>query len=470
MGADVTERAKRLAERRRKQANKRAAEGVTPAESLSRPFQLIVEALDDLGEYATLAGAAPAAAALAEERIREAAARLTEAAAPYDVFDVLEVIRSHNLMANSETYSEAAHEGSAAVIEIVALTLAARGMRAPIPDTTGVPQGEWKAAEPVEQAAKEAARAGGFLPLFGVGSSGDPLARIGFGTVLREASLRNVAYPHMVQDTLSALFGAAAVEQECRRVAGVSGEDVRAVLMALQDLHEAAWQRRFDALRQVGQMAQSMTVEERASGLSEEQRAQGQALLSSVWASPSLNSTFAAGEIADRAGVDEAIVAPVVDLFALDMVEEDPAAAALAFFRGDNRLRTRPILRSPEGSFVVVHGGLLMPAVRERLEEVLRSDQKAWDVYQTHAVNTWRRLPWTTWPACCQAVAPTPASSTSHPNQTLSPPKPCLSTSPSSLNPTVSSSSMTSQSSLRPRPSRCARSPAPGIRSVCDRT
>jgi hypothetical protein len=381
----VTATAKRRAEKRRKRENKqRAATALEQPERLSRPFQLIVEALDDLGEYTSLTEAAPDAAALAEERVRDAATRLAEAAAPYDVFDVLELVRHHNLMADPETYSEATHEGSAAVIEIVALTLAARGARTPVSGAATLPQGAWQAAEPVEEAAKDAVRAGSLLPLFGVGASGDPLARIGFGTVLREASLRNVAYPHMVEDTLAALFDDVAVETECRRVAGVSGGGVRAVLKALEQLHEAAWQRRFDALEQIALMARSVTAEERANGLADDKRAQGPALLDAAFASPSSASTFKPAEVASEAGVDEATVASIVDLFALDMVQEDPAAAAVAFFRGDNPLRTRPLLRSPDGSFVVVHGGLLLPAVRERLEQVLQSDSRAWDVYQKH--------------------------------------------------------------------------------------
>jgi hypothetical protein len=48
-----------------------------------------------------------------------------------------------------------------------------------------------------------------------------------------------------------------------------------------------------------------------------------------------------------------------------------PAEAALEFFQGRSPLRVRPILRDPDGSSVVVHGGLLIPAIRERVEQAL---------------------------------------------------------------------------------------------------
>ena len=308
-------KAKRRSEKRRKQEYKRRASvDLSASAELERPFRMIVEALDDLGEYLAIAEDPVAALALAELRVREAVGRLVEAAAPYDAFDVLEVIRSGNLLADPETFTEATQEGSAAVIEVVAIALAARGSREPVADTA-VPQGEWGAADTVRKAAEDVVRAGSMLALFGVGASGDPLSRISFGTVLREAYVRNVAYPHMVEDTLSGLFGDPAIAEESRRVVGVTGFEIRAVFTALQALHEEAWDKRFDALRQIAEMARSTTPEEREHGLSDGKRAQGRALLESAWAAPASNSVFSACAVAEKAGVTEEVVSGVITPF-----------------------------------------------------------------------------------------------------------------------------------------------------------
>jgi hypothetical protein len=118
---------RRKAEKRRRLRRAKQARPAGPG--LPRPIRLALEGFERFGQYAEL-GDPEAAAALAAARLTDAAQRIAMLTAQCDAFDVLEYVRLHNAMANPETFQETEHEGSAAVIELVALIMAARGSRA----------------------------------------------------------------------------------------------------------------------------------------------------------------------------------------------------------------------------------------------------------------------------------------------------------------------------------------------------
>ncbi|MEU4643376.1 hypothetical protein [Micromonospora sp. NPDC023814] len=372
---------RRKAEKRRRL--RRAKQVGASGRDLPRPIRLALEGLERFGQYAEL-GDLDAAAALAGARLTDAVQRIARLTAQCDAFDVLEYVRLHNAMANPETFQETEHEGSAAVIELVALIMAARGSRAASAAGDGdqpVMRPE-QIVEDIQIAAMEAFDVGSMLIMFGSALDADPLRRLSFGARLREVAVRNVAYGHMVEDTLTALFDQPAVQDACRRVMGCTVRQIRDVFSALQALHDEAWHGRFGALREFRQLADSDTAT--AGDLPPEVVAQARHLWAQVWDNPAACSTFTEEAIASSAGVDVETVRTVLDLFTTPLVQRPSAEVALEFFQGRSPLRVRPILRDPDGSFVVVHGGLLIPAIRERVEEALRFDQRAWDVYSKH--------------------------------------------------------------------------------------
>ncbi|MGC4901171.1 hypothetical protein ACLQ2Y_17760 [Micromonospora echinospora] len=371
---------RRKAEKRRRR--RRAKQVGALGRDLPRPIRLALEGFERFGQYAEL-GDLDAAAALAAARLTEAAERIARLTAQCDAFDVLEYVRLHNAMANPETFRETEHEGSAALVELVALIMAARGSRAaPSANDEDQPVRPEQIVEDIQIAAKEAFDAGSMLIMFGSALDADPLRRLSFGARLREVSVRNVAYGHMVEDTLTALFDQSAVDDACRRVMGCTVRQIRDVFSALQALHDEAWQGRFGALREFSQLADSDTAT--SGDLPPEVVAQALHLWAQIWGNPAACSTFTEEVIARSAGVDVETFRTVLDLFTTPLVQRSPAEVALEFFQGRSPLRVRPILQDSHGSFVVVHGGLLIPAIRERVEEALRSDQRAWDVYSKH--------------------------------------------------------------------------------------
>lgn len=345
-------------QKRRKAAKRRRTnQTVAPGSGLPRPIRLVAEGFERLVEqYAEVLLDPTTAPTLAEARLSAAAQSIARLTAPCDAFDVLEFIRLHNALTNPETYKETEHEGSAAVIELTALILAARGSRtgSAVSDDDAAPRPE-QIVEDVETAAREAIDAGSMLVIFGTAPESDPLQRLSFGARLREVSSRSVAYAHMVEDTLTALFDELAVEDACHTVLGCTVRQVRQVFSALQALHNDAWNARFTTLGELGQLAASST---HTSGeLSPELVERSRALWAGVWDNPAACSTFVDDVIAARAAVDVGTVRIVLDLFATPLTARSPAEAALEYFQGRSPLRVRPILRDPDGSCVVVHGG-----------------------------------------------------------------------------------------------------------------
>jgi hypothetical protein len=120
-------------QKRRKAAKhrklRRANQAVAPDPDLARPIRLVIEGFERVEQYAEVLHDPTAAVALAEARLSVAAQSIARLTAPYDAFGVLEFIRMHNPLADPETYRETEHEGSAAVIELTALIVAAREPR-----------------------------------------------------------------------------------------------------------------------------------------------------------------------------------------------------------------------------------------------------------------------------------------------------------------------------------------------------
>jgi hypothetical protein len=73
-----------------------------------------------------------------------------------------------------------------------------------------------------------------------------------------------------------------------------------------------------------------------------------------------------------RGGLSAQKVESILDLFTADLENEDATVLVERFFCGENPFRLRPLLRHPSGRRVVVHEGLLIDAVRERVEEALK--------------------------------------------------------------------------------------------------
>jgi len=196
-----------------------------------------------------------------------------------------------------------------------------------------------------------------------------------------------LAYTHMELDTLVWLFDTPSIEADCRQAIGCSVAEIRMVFTALMDLHDLAWHHRLEELAKLTSLARTEMEAAAASPdnyvIAPEVKEEGIGIWNRAWANPADASVFPAELIAREAHLTPEAVARILDAFAYDMVERDPADTVQEFFNGRSPLNTRPLLRAPSGDSVMVHPGLLFPAIRPRVEEILKSAD-LFDRYSKH--------------------------------------------------------------------------------------
>ncbi|MFC5290029.1 hypothetical protein ACFPM7_23490 [Actinokineospora guangxiensis] len=366
---------KRTAKRKKRE---RAARRVHTSVDQFPSTSVLLDSAVRLDSYLALSGDPAAVVPLARQRLDDAVEKIAAAVAHVDTFDVLEAVKLRASLVDPETYRESEHGATVAMIELTALILASRGAR---PGTTPPGDVEPNPSEVIgalQAHLQNLMDAGQVLNMFSVDRD-DALHRISFGTRLREVAVRNSSYPHMVEDTLTALFDEPAVEAACRSVLGCTVSDIRTVFAVLQRLTADSWTNNLDALERLAGLADSGVTDLSASDLEQARR-----LLGRLAVGPGANAMHTPETLAAAVDLDVRTIATVLDLFSTPMSVRPPVDAVLEFFEGKSPFRTRPVLATPEGEYTVVHHALLVPAIRERVEDALRHDTDAWNIYSKH--------------------------------------------------------------------------------------
>jgi hypothetical protein len=399
MMSKASRRARRRKRRERRGAI-RIAKGM-PLTGMPRPVRLFAEATERLESLVAERDLTDAISAAEAEGVA-AAERLDALIAPFDGFDVVALMQVRNLVYDPNTYQESEFEGMAAIIEVVALVVAARGDRLGRLPTE--PSGRRPAAdaiiEDVQEAAAECIRVGSICLLLRALAERDDMARISLGAAVREVTLRNSAYPHMARETLTSLFGDSSVEADCRSVLGFTAADALAILEECHRLQSEAWTSRMRSVEKA--KTKLMTALQKAEvDLSHAQPpkfdAGSQDLPVSVvhagehfkevwdnaWSNPGDCVTFDAEAIANRTGIPVETVSTVFDAFSIPMVSCPASNVVTEFVGGNSPLRMAPLLRDRDGNVLFIHDGLIVPAVRDRIETSLKTAGR-FDAYSKH--------------------------------------------------------------------------------------
>lgn len=387
---------KKRAEKRRRSVNRAVPVSSENLDTLARPLRLIVEGHDRLLRHLNAAGDFASAMESARREFAAAVQRICDVAAPYDVFDVVQSLKLAEATANPETYRETEHEGLAAAIELGAVVLSARGTRQGIAPSSGTqrrrPDG---IIEGLQALTREALDAASTLLVVDALAAGTADAQIALSGVLREVFVRNLTYPHMLEATLSGLFDEPSIETDCRATIGCTVAEVRRVIEAIMSLHTGRLDERMLSLRQFAQVTRDAFEEWRAAGgrtvgdpgpmpeVPLETRERARQSWDATWDNPADASIIDVHAIETRTGLPKVVVESAVALLSYDLTPGDPVQAALKFVNGRSPFRTRPVLRDGQGTAMPTHDGLLLPAVRERVEEELKPTA-SWERYAKH--------------------------------------------------------------------------------------
>ncbi len=381
---------KRRARRQKQNARARRLARARQEHSPAEPDDLVL-ALARLAGYTRGASTFEEAAAAARADVISAVGQIAQLSVGRSVSQVVQGVRT--AMAFTAMGADGAYDPPAAHLELVALVLACR-------DAVTPASGDASEADPgfnpedVRVAAAEAMAAGSMLPLFEAPPTGDPFSQVLFQSTQREIMMRNPVYPHMLLDTLRGLFGDPAVESDCRDTLGFTGLEAVKVLEQARLMSITALQERFDRLLAARDASLPVILEHRAApspspraradgedvsgGLSEEHTAIARELMSAledITTNVGDSAVLDVDELARRTGYPVSTVTAVLDAFTLNGLA-DSAEAVERFFTGDNPLRTAPIITDGNGSRMLVHDGLALPAVREVIESRLKAAGK----------------------------------------------------------------------------------------------
>jgi hypothetical protein len=375
---------KRRARRQKQNARARRLVRARQEHSPAEPDDLVV-ALARLAGYTRGASTFEEAAAAARADVMSAVDQIAQLSVGRSVSQVVQGVRT--AMAFTAMGADGAYEPPAAHLELVALVLVCRDAVTP---PSGDPSDADRGFNPedVRVAAAEAMAAGAMLPLFEAPPSSDPFSQVLFQSTQREIMMRNPVYPHMLLDTLRGLFGDAAVESDCRDVLGFTGLEAVNVLEQARLMSITALQERFDRLLAARDAMLPVIRAHRAAAgadgkdtpesLPEEHTVAIRGMMSALddlTTNVGDSAVLDVDELARRTGYPVSSVTAVLDAFTLNGLV-DIAETVERFFTGDNPLRTAPIITDGDGSRMLVHDGLALPAVREVIESRLKAAGK----------------------------------------------------------------------------------------------
>jgi hypothetical protein len=332
---------------------------------------------------ATVAGGDHAAKVEAafDEAVEEFVAKLRR----FDAIRLIEVARQAFLPWAPEGQIPVTAEADAAYLELLALVALAARQGTATADARAV---EFQQMSHFVSEAKD--ELGKILHLaqlrsFAAVDPSDKLALVSLLIRGAEVWLRNSSYPEMVETTnLALLDGNPSVRAALNDQLGFDATDALAVLDACHHLQHAGLNDRLEAMGDavLGAMAatEKGQADDRLMDLA-------RSSLMSMFEPGAEHATVAIDDIVAHTGIAMERVRAVVERFRLDLGTADPADVIDAFTTGKNPMRTRPLIVGDSGRLMLPHPVLSVFAVRENLEEHLKTSQPAWDQYAKHRGN-----------------------------------------------------------------------------------
>ncbi|WNF01307.1 preprotein translocase subunit SecA [Streptomyces luomodiensis] len=372
----MSSRSKRRVTRNKR---KRRAGSATPA--FDPHAQVMAESFAALVELVpTVAGDDPVAKADAafDDAVQELVAKLRR----FDAIRLIEVARLAFLPLAPAGQMPVTPEAGAAYLELLALVaLAAQDETA----TADAPEVEFQQMSHFVSEVKD--DLGKILHLAQLRSLAavDPADKLALMSLLvrgAEVWMRNMSYSEMVEKTnLVLLDGDPSVRAALNDQLGFDATDALAVLDACHHLQHAGLNDRLNAMGGAMQIAMAATHKGRGDDRLKER---ARSSLMSLFEPGAEQATVAVDDIAAHTGIAVERVRAVVERFRLDLGTDGPADVIDAFTTGKNPMRTRPLIVSDSGRLMLPHHALNVFAVRENLEEQLKTSQPVWAQYAKH--------------------------------------------------------------------------------------
>lgn len=204
----------------------------------------------------------------------------------------------------------------------------------------------------------------------------DRLGYLARATRSAQVWIRNTSYPEMEKHTVKQLFSDTAITDAILRDLGFTVADAFTVLNACHDSQVNRFNDRMSAMARG--LCEAMNSDQAGDP---EAVGRASSLWTRSWDADVESVTLSIDDLVADTGVDQDRITAVVDFFTLDIEMWDPQTAVEEFFRGNNPLRTHPVVRTSTGRCMLVHDSHVAGAVRENIEQHLKSTSQ-WERYQ----------------------------------------------------------------------------------------
>ena len=206
----------------------------------------------------------------------------------------------------------------------------------------------------------------------------DPLAHV--STMMRGAEIwvRNNSYPDMVEQTVRDLFRLSAIRKTLKADLGFDADEAISVLQACHEVQVELMNDRMKTMYETMQVAMESVGPDGAPD--QDAVTVARAAWTQAWEGNPDVVAATVPLVATKSGHDEGVAEAVLKYFSVDIESSTPSELVENFTRGDNPLRTHPVVAVGD-DFMLVHNAHVFGAVRENLEQHLKSTA-TWETYQ----------------------------------------------------------------------------------------
>lgn len=221
----------------------------------------------------------------------------------------------------------------------------------------------------------------------------DKLALISMLVRASQVMVRNTSYADMAERTVTDLLdGEADVRAELTSGLGFDAHDAIRFLTAVHKIPQDQLNERgedfADALNDLRDVAETATnreghePEDPSDELKVRLSARWLEAVGTLFEPVPEASTVTVAKIVAETGLGEGRVRAIVERFTVNIAGQSPAGVVDAFTAGDNPLRPRPLIAASGDRLLLPHHTLSAEAVKENLEEYLKST-KVWETIRT---------------------------------------------------------------------------------------
>lgn len=312
--------------------------------------------------------------------IRNTVAEMVKLLAGHDAFDVLELVRQHEVPITITGYKESEAEGLASVIDIVALVaLGLKTRRVPLSegaDPDEVPPTNM-IIEPLCTHAREIVKLAMVLSLAMRGNNGDgSLAELAGQLRSGELTIRGKHYESIGTLLNEGVLNPLHIQTLLEGVVGFTYHDVQTVAHAIRERYQEV------KLAQREQIGELVVKHGSPADLDPDDLETVRRVFGEFLVTPGAASSFTADDIARASGLPLARVEAVLNTFSVSGVSDDSETLVRSFVNGRNLLAGIDLIGDGEGNYLMLQGGIPVDHVRRILEAKIKAAGNAvWSRY-----------------------------------------------------------------------------------------